>query len=231
MDVLTVDHLAQVLQEPNRPRLTQVLRTLGRARTTALLADTLTCAANGGMLTKDGSRSRTPGGVFFQLVKEQATPPERQRLFPRTTTTTPPALTGAALHALMTTRPQGDATVTLTLTGRPDLQAVQARATYVAFRMQGKAPGSLPKGLPPVPGQAPITWLVVIDVRQWKRVQRSLETHADDKLIIAGHPVVTNDGTHVLLAQSCTSVALQREQKQAQQPQAEMTPSLSAARC
>ena len=78
MDVLTVDHLAQVLQEPNRPRLTQVLRTLGRARTTALLADTLTCAANGGMLTKDGSRRRTPGGVFFQLVKEQATPPERQ---------------------------------------------------------------------------------------------------------------------------------------------------------
>jgi hypothetical protein len=78
--------------------------------------------------------------------------------------------------------------------------------------------------LPPVPGQAPITWLVVIDVRQWTRVQKSLEAHADDKLIITGHPVVASDGTHVLLAQSCTSVALQREKQQAQQPQAEPTP-------
>jgi PHAX RNA-binding domain len=140
--LLTVDYLAQVLQEPNRRRLTQVLRTLGRDRTTALLADTLTCAANGGMLTKDGSRRRTPGGVFFQLVKEQATPQERQRLFPRTTPTPPPALTGAALHALVNTLPQGDATVTLTLTGRPAIQAVHTRPTYVAFRMQGQAPGS-----------------------------------------------------------------------------------------
>ena len=90
--------------------------------------------------------------------------------------------------------------------------------------MQGTEPSSLPKGLPPVPGQGPITWLVVIDLRQWKRVQGSLEAHADDKLIITGHPVVTNDGTHVLLAQSCTSKMQQREKKQAQQQhQAETT--------
>ncbi len=54
-------------------------------------------------------------------------------------------------------------------------------------------------------------------------MQESLAAHADDKLIITGSPVVTSDGTHVLLAQSCTSVALQREKKQAQQPQAEPT--------
>jgi hypothetical protein len=125
---------------------------------------------------------------------------------------------------LMHTLPVGDAIVTLTLTGRPEAQAVQTRPTYIAFRMQGKDLGSLPKGLPPVPGQGPITWLVVIDLRQWKRVQESLEAYADDKLIITGHPVVTTDGTHVLLAQSCTTVALQRAQKHAQQPQAETTP-------
>ena len=112
----------------------------------------------------------------------------------------------------------------LTLVGRPEAQAVQTRPTYVAFRLQGKEPSSLPKGLPPVPGQTPITWLVVIDLRQWKRVQGSLEAHADDKLMITGHPVVTSDGTHVLLAQSCTSMMQQREKKQAQQQrQAETT--------
>ena len=106
--------------------------------------------------------------------------------------------------------------MTLTLIGRPDVQAVQTRPTYVAFRMQGKEPGSLPKGLPPVPGQGPITWLVVIALRQWTRVQDSLAAHADDTLIITGHPVVASDGTHVLLTQSCVSMRQQREKKQAQ---------------
>src|ERR671935_3019961 len=82
MDALTVDTLAEVLQEPHRPLLTQVLRTLGEDRCAAILADTLACEAHGGMLTKDGTRRRTPGGVFFQLVKDRVTPQERRRLFP-----------------------------------------------------------------------------------------------------------------------------------------------------
>src|SRR5918912_839610 len=91
MDALTVETLAAILQEPKVPLLRQVLRTLGQDRCAALLADTLACEANGGMLTKDGTRRRTPGGVFFQLVKERATPKERRRLFPRPAPQTPRA--------------------------------------------------------------------------------------------------------------------------------------------
>ena len=80
MDGLTVDTLAEALQEPKRTLLLKVLRMFGIDRATAILADTLQCEANGGMLTKDRTR-RTPG-VFFQLVKERATPQERRRLFP-----------------------------------------------------------------------------------------------------------------------------------------------------
>jgi hypothetical protein len=222
MDGLTVDTLAEALKEPKRTLLMKVLRTVGQDRCRAILVDTLQCEANGGMLRRDGTHRRTPGGVFFQLVKERVTPQERQRLFPRKRIPKKqsplPAPTWDEIQALVQTLPLGDATVTLTLTGRPDVQAVHTRPTYVAFRMQGKPPGSLPKGLPPVPGQGPITWLVVIVLRQWKRVQESLESHGDDKLIITGSPVVASDGTHVLLAQSCTTVALQREKKQAQQP-------------
>jgi Phosphorylated adapter RNA export protein, RNA-binding domain len=82
MDQVTVDTLAQALQEPKRALLQKVLRTVGQDRCAAILADTLQCEANGGMLTKDGTRRRTPGGVFFQLVKDRATPQERRRLFP-----------------------------------------------------------------------------------------------------------------------------------------------------
>ena len=69
MDILTVDTLAQVLQEPNRPLLTQVLRVLGHDRCAALLADTLQCEAHGGMLTKDETRRRTPGASFASLSR------------------------------------------------------------------------------------------------------------------------------------------------------------------
>ena len=79
MDPLTVETLATILQEPNVPLLRQVLRILGQDRCAAILADTLACEARGGMVTTDGTRRRTPGGVFFQLLKERATPKERHR--------------------------------------------------------------------------------------------------------------------------------------------------------
>src|SRR5262249_13674139 len=81
MDALTVETSAASLQEPQVPLLRQVLRTLGPDRCAAILMETLTCEANGGMLTKDGTRRRTPGGVFFQLVKERATRQACHRLF------------------------------------------------------------------------------------------------------------------------------------------------------
>ena len=234
MDALTVEKLAEILQEPKAPLLRQVLRTFGLERTVAVLTDTLQCEAQGGMLTKDGSRRRTPGGVFFQLVKDRATPQERRRLFPPSGPqhhqaparphAPPQAPTWAEVQALVPTLPQGEATVKLTLIGRPALDAVQTRPTYVAFRMQGKAPGPLPKGLPPVPDQQPMTWMVAIALRQWNRVKDSLAAHPDDMLIIEGHPVVAGDGTHVLLAQTCTSKVQQREKKQApRSPEAETT--------
>src|SRR5216683_8087171 len=229
MDALTVDTLAEALQEPNRPLLTQVLRLLGTDRTTAILAETLTCEANGGMLTKDGTRRRTPGGVFFQLVRQQASPQERWRLFPHPAPQhgqgQPTTLTWEEAPSLMqtlATEPPGEArTMKLTLIGRPG--KVETRGQAVVFRMQGKPPGALPRGLPPMPSTPALTWNVMVALRQWNRVKDSLAANQDDQLIIEGYPVM--QGTQpVLLAQSCTSVALQRAQKQAQQPAGEETP-------
>ena len=105
----------------------------------------------------------------------------------------------------------------LTLIGRPG--QVETRGQAVVFRMQGKPPGSLPRGLPPVPSTPGLTWNVMVALRQWNRVKDSLAANQEDQLIIEGYPLV--QGTqHVLLAQSCTSVALQRAQKAAQQPAA-----------
>jgi len=229
MDELTIEHLAEVLQEPKIPLLRQILRTLGPARTIDLLTEALQVEAAGGMLTKDGSRRRTPGGVFFQLVKERVTAKERRQLFPRPAAqhtrasmlaqphTSPQLLTWDEVSRIietLATGPVGEArTMKLTLIGRPG--QVETRGQVVVFRMQGKPPATLPRGLPPVPNTAPLTWNVMVALRQWNRVKDSLAANHDDQLIIEGYPAM--QGTqHVLLAQSCTNVALQRAQKQAQ---------------
>ena len=70
---VTVEQLAEVLREPHGPLLRQVLQTCGQERTTAIVTKTLTCEVKGGMVTKNGTRRRTPGGVFFQLVTARTT--------------------------------------------------------------------------------------------------------------------------------------------------------------
>jgi hypothetical protein len=237
MDALTGEQLANILQEPKVALLRQVLRTLGQDRAAAILTDTLQCEAAGGMRTKDGSRRRTPGGVFFQLVKARVTAHERRRLFPHPAPQPghgqpqgqlqgqPTALTWDEVQIIiqtLTTQPAGEArTMKLTLIGRPG--KVETRGQAVIFRMQGKAPGPLPKGLPPVPDGPALTWNVVVALRQWNRVKDSLAANQEDQLVIEGYPVMQGSQL-VLLAQNCTSVAQQRERKQAQrQPQAEPT--------
>jgi len=112
----------------------------------------------------------------------------------------------------LATHPAGEArTMKLTLIGRPG--TVETRGQAVVFRMQGKAPGALPRGLPPVPTQTPMTWHVMVALRQWNRVTESLTANQDDQLIIEGYPLMQGSQP-VLLAQSCTSVALQRARKQ-----------------
>ena len=102
----------------------------------------------------------------------------------------------------------------ITMLGRPG--KIETRGQAVVFRMQGRPPGSLPKGLPPVPAQPPMTWTVIVALRQWNRVKDSLAASQDDQLIIEGYPLMQGS-QHVLLAQSCASMLQQREKKQAQQ--------------
>src|SRR5713226_6091624 len=110
----------------------------------------------------------------------------------------------------------------VTLIGRPG--QVEIRGQAVVFRMPGKAPASLPRGLPPLPSTPPMTWTVMVALRQWNRVKESLTAHQDDQLIIEGYPLMQGS-EHVLLVQSCVSMLQQRAQKQAQQQHhAEPTP-------
>jgi PHAX RNA-binding domain len=60
--------LGEVEREPLK-KLKAVVRILGPEKALALCEKALEVEQQGGMLTQDGSRRRTPGGVFFYLVR------------------------------------------------------------------------------------------------------------------------------------------------------------------
>jgi hypothetical protein len=231
VDEALVTHIAETLHEPNVELIRKVLAVLGAERVQALFQKTLAIEAQGGLTVQDGSRRRTPGGVFFKTVKEGTTLAERWHIFPRPPASatangeapspaTPPsepptweeakALIGKALQAIAEAK-----TVKMTLIGRPT--QVTQQETCVVVAMKGKPPGTLPKGLPTPPAHSAITWAVFIVNKQWNKVQASLSANADDQLIIEGYPMVDpKRGMGVILATNCKSVFQERAQRAAE---------------
>jgi hypothetical protein len=223
----TLQAMAQALQEPNVALLKRVVKVIGPERATAFLAHALALEADGGMLTEDKSRRRTPGGTFFRLVRQGVDRQERYRMFGSGQTGTPQAPVvpctwedvQAAISELANTA--AEATMKLTLIGRPS--TVQTKGSTKIFQLTGKAPASLPKELPPLPKGSPLVWTVIVGLRQWNKVKDSLAQYPDDRLVIDGYPVLQGD-QHVLLATNCVSIKGQQARKAAQQAEAASAP-------
>ena len=68
--------LCATLDEPNVEGLAAAVRALagGAAQARALADTVLAVEASGGLRTADGSRRRTPGGVFFALLRDVLSP-------------------------------------------------------------------------------------------------------------------------------------------------------------
>ena len=221
---LTAAEIASLLQESNVWLISKAIRVIGGTRVEAILEQALHVEATGGMLTEDKSRRRTPGGTFFALMRQAVSGKERYRLFGvgLGTPQAPPAPPStwedvqAAINELNTT-PE-EATMKLTLVGRPS--ATQTRGQTVIFKLKGKSPGNLPKELPPLPKGPPITWTVIVGMRQWNKVKASLDAHPDDRLVIDGYPTQQGDQL-VLLATNCQSVLMAQAQKAEQRAKTE----------
>ena len=61
--------------------ITRIVATLGEERALGLLQQASEIEQRGGMMLPDGSRRRTPGGVFFRLVRDHTSPQERARIW------------------------------------------------------------------------------------------------------------------------------------------------------
>ncbi len=232
VDEATIRIIAQTLGETDRAVLAQLrraIRVLGTEAAHALVAETQQIEAEGGMLTKDGSRRRTPGGVFFQLVLQRV--PSRDRWFifrhdqARRTGSRPPADPGAPPVAqppfTLDMLPEiinevqtwgGASTVKITVIGRPT-QTVERGEVIVLGLINETAP-SLPKGLP-APA-TPTKYVVLVARKQWQKVADAI-SNPDDRLIIEGYPTYAPQHAGITVyATSVTTKQLQAAKRQAQ---------------
>lgn len=64
-----IDEIAYRLQEPKKELIARVVKVVGKKKALELLGETATLEESGGVYTMDGSRRRTPGGVYLNLLK------------------------------------------------------------------------------------------------------------------------------------------------------------------
>ncbi|KAM9334711.1 phosphorylated adapter RNA export protein [Symphorus nematophorus] len=63
------DEIAHRLQEPKKDLIERIVKVIGTKKAIELLGETATLEESGGVYTMDGSRRRTPGGVYLNLLK------------------------------------------------------------------------------------------------------------------------------------------------------------------
>lgn len=185
--------LGETAVAPQR-QIQRIVTLLGVTRAQALLAEALAIESQGGLRLPDGSRRRTPGGVFFQLVKARVTAHQRWQLFrrppPRRTYSGSPAVHDAPLTwatrlpvAQLAQQQQGVIdNVKIILVGRPGV--VVTRPNCVITAMASTRGPSLPRGLPAIPA-TPTTYTVYIAQKHWDRVADAL-SNPDDVLVVEG---------------------------------------------
>ena len=219
---MTVLEIAKQLNEPNTELIGKIVNAIGIERVNEYLQKTLTIEAESGMMTRDGERRRTPGGVFFYVVKDNLSKAEQKQIFPKMPGTQPKKKVIQAVSwedaqkiaVAINQTPGKGATVKLTLVGRPK-KVAKAGEGAVVVSLQGKPPGALPKGLP-VPPETGITWAVFIVNKQWNKVKHTMSHNAKDSLIEEGYPLIDKNEVGIVLATNVKSKLMEQAARETQ---------------
>ena len=227
-DMERIQTIAQALDEANVGLLTALADVIGMAEIEALFQRTQEIEAAGGMLTAQGDRRRSPGGVFFHLARKAVPTGSRQRVFgafddanaanrwsPPPAQPDPPTLEQATAllraAAALPRDKKGLGTLKTAAIGRPKQIKQMDGCTLAVLGM--KRPGPMPKGLPPMPDTSQATVAVFIESRLWAKVAPALQADPKDELVVEGYLLIDarNQLTGVW-AQRCTTKGLLRAQ-------------------
>jgi len=214
-------------------QIARVVERLGPERARAFLVRVREIEVGGGRMLPDGSRRRTPGGLFFLLLRQSADVSRRDKgyIFPHlfqqkkpraatgdsaTAAAASVAWTDDTYHALTRQLQQDNTgratTVKITVIGRPGAAVEQEQAVVVALT-SATAP-TLPKGLPEPP--AGTRYTVFVARKQWPTVAEALAADPEDAAIIEGYAALDPrvDGIAVY-ATSVTTKRLQAAKRAA----------------
>ncbi len=223
-----VTQLGETEEEPIR-QINRAVRILGEHRVRTVVARALDIEAAGGMMRADGSQKRSLGGVFFILMRDDVGRKDFYRIFKggqqqRTngpgaaarTTTVPFDWATFGANAAEAMSEAGEATtVKLTVIGRPGKIVERGDVALVAMRSE-KAP-SLPKGVP-APPSPQTDYMVLVGMKQWRKVAEALAADPADKLLIEGYPTVQPEVAGITVyATSATTTGIQAGKRAAQQ--------------
>lgn len=135
----TISNIAKALGEVEETPLAQitgVVRVLGEEGALSLLNETLELEKSGGMTLSDGTRRRSPGGVFFQLARRKLDPEDRKTIFREKK--------ADAIEGAPPSSASGDAS---RFARRRVVEVVPARATPVRNKAGAFTPPELPSAL------------------------------------------------------------------------------------
>ena len=212
---------------------------LGVERARAFLTQVQDIEARGGRMLPDGSRRRTPGGLFFLLMRQGADVSRRDKAYifpqlfqqkkprpaPGDSAATAPASaawTDDTYHALTQQLQQDNSgratTVKITVIGRPGTAVEHGQAVALALTSE-KVP-DLPKGLPEPP--AGTRYTVFVARKQWTKVAEALAADPEDAAIIEGYAAL--DPRVEGIAVYATSVTTKRLQAAKRATTAATTP-------
>lgn len=233
---LITEQLGESTEEA-QAQIYRAVKKLGIEQALDFLRQTHEIEAQGGRMVTDGSRRRTPGGVFFLLIKEQVPIEINQHIFKKRSLYQQAAqqnkaataqsqearapgagpLTWADRLAVLdeVSREKGQVrTVKITLIGRPG--RIVERGQCIVMSMESTKVPSLPKGLP-IPQEAPTSYTVYIAAKQWRKVAEAIEDQ-NDVLIIEGYPHLDAEAKSIaVFATNTTTKLLQAAQRQSQQ--------------
>jgi len=224
-----------------RSHIFQIVRATGRTAARELLAKTLETETNGGIMVPDGSRRRTPGGVFFYLAytvgktkngkplkraynnnqkgkkqPNQANKPENTNEQTKAPVNIPIAFSWEGRIEVVKEAEQekGQANVKITVIGRPG--KILDKGSCIVTVMESTKLPTLPKGLP-TPTSVPTKYAVYIASKQWKKVEEAMKD-PEDTLIIEGFPKTDSEVSAIaVFATNVTTKKLQMAKKQPQQ--------------
>jgi hypothetical protein len=202
---LIADRLGETETGP-RMQIKRLVGVLGRTQALALLEKTMQREEQGGMMLPDGSRRRTPGGVFFHLASTTGTPKPGKVLRRPHAPTEPPkeAKQPSPAAAPVPTVPPfswEDRTTAIDAIGNEKGRATTVKITVIGqlgkfvdkgtcvmgvMQHTGEKVPALPKGVP-VPSAVKTNYVVYIGAKQWKNVATTVND-PEDALIIEGFP-------------------------------------------